>query len=106
MSLTPLTSRVRVLGAPDERHDEILTPAALEFVGRLDAAFADRRLEILKERRRRSAHLVSGSPLDFSRATSAVRADPDWRVAPSRRASPTAGSRSPGRPSAAWRSTR
>ncbi|WP_329440844.1 malate synthase A [Streptomyces sp. NBC_01426] len=82
MSLTPLTSRVRVLGAPDERHDEILTPAALEFVGRLDAAFADRRLEILKERRRRSAHLVSGSPLDFSRATSAVRADPDWRVAP------------------------
>ncbi|WP_328302392.1 malate synthase A [Streptomyces sp. NBC_00435] len=82
MSLKPLTSRVRVLGAPAERHGEILTPEALEFIGRLDAAFAGRRLELLKERRRRSAHLISGSPLDFSRATAAVRADPGWRVAP------------------------
>ncbi|KOU23410.1 malate synthase [Streptomyces sp. WM6372] len=82
MSLKPLTRSVQVLGAPGERHEEILTPEALEFLGRLDAAFADRRLEILKERRRRSAHLASGSPLDFSRATAAVRADTDWRVAP------------------------
>ncbi|MFE5769908.1 malate synthase A [Streptomyces sp. NPDC056485] len=82
MSLTPLISSVRVLGAPAERHEEILTPEALEFIGRLDAAFADRRLEILKERRRRSAHLASGTPLDLSRATAAVRADPDWRAAP------------------------
>ncbi|MFD9371858.1 malate synthase A [Streptomyces sp. NPDC060020] len=82
MSHTPLTSSVQVLGAQGERHEEILTPEALEFVGRLDAAFADRRLEILKERRRRAAHLVSGSPLDFSRATVGVRTDPDWRVAP------------------------
>ncbi|MEV7169107.1 malate synthase A [Streptomyces sp. NPDC093224] len=82
MSPTPPTSSVRVLGAPAERHEEILTPEALEFVARLDAAFADRRLDILKERRRRSAHLASGTPLDFSRATAAVRADTDWRVAP------------------------
>ncbi|WP_405486411.1 malate synthase A [Streptomyces sp. NBC_00096] len=82
MSPTPLTSSVRVIGAPAERHEEILTPEALEFIGRLDAAFADRRLELLKERRRRSAHLISGSPLDFPRATAAVRADPGWRVAP------------------------
>lgn len=82
MSLKPLTSSVKVLGAPGERHEEILSPEALEFIGRLDAAFADRRREILKERRRRSAHLVSGSPLDFPRTTAAVRADPDWRVAP------------------------
>ncbi|MFG2616476.1 malate synthase A [Streptomyces sp. NPDC048507] len=82
MSPMPLISSVRVLGAPAERHEEILTPEALEFIGRLDAAFADRRLEILKERRRRSAHLASGTPLDFSRATSAVRARPDWRAAP------------------------
>ncbi|MFD8022154.1 malate synthase A [Streptomyces lavendulae] len=82
MSRTPLISSVRVLGAPAERHEEILTPEALEFIGRLDAAFADRRLEILKERRRRSAHLASGTPLDFSRATAAVRTDTDWRVAP------------------------
>ncbi|MFD5511543.1 malate synthase A [Streptomyces sp. NPDC127051] len=82
MSLKPLTRSVQVLGASGERHEEILTPEALEFISRLDAVFAERRLEILKERRRRSAHLASGSPLDFSRATAAVRADPDWRVAP------------------------
>ncbi|MFJ6782958.1 malate synthase A [Streptomyces yangpuensis] len=82
MSSTSLTAGVRILGTPAERHDEILTPEALDFVARLDAAFADRRLEILKERRRRTGNLASGTPLDFSRATSAVRADPDWQVAP------------------------
>ncbi|MEU9374384.1 malate synthase A [Streptomyces sp. NPDC048255] len=82
MSLSPLTSSVRVLGAPGERHEEILTPAALEFIGRLDAAFAGRRLEVLKERRRRSGHLAGGTPLDFPLATRALREDPHWRVAP------------------------
>ncbi|MFI8449228.1 malate synthase A [Streptomyces erythrochromogenes] len=82
MSTTATTHRVLVLAAPGARHDEILTPEALEFIGRLDAAFEPRRLEILKERRRRKDRLVSGTPLDFSIATSAVRADPDWRVAP------------------------
>ncbi|WP_405982414.1 malate synthase [Streptomyces sp. NBC_00158] len=82
MSPTPLISSVRVLGAQAERHEEILTSDALEFIRRLDSAFADRRLEVLKERSRRTAHPVSGTPLDFSRATAAVRADTDWRVAP------------------------
>ncbi|MCX4695355.1 malate synthase A [Streptomyces sp. NBC_01408] len=82
MSLSPLTSSVQVLGAPGERHEEILTPAALEFIGRLDAAFAERRLEVLKERRRRSGHLAGGTPLDFPPATRALRDDPHWRVAP------------------------
>ncbi|MBC2906199.1 malate synthase A [Streptomyces cupreus] len=82
MSLSPLTSTVQVLGAPSERHEEILTPQALDFIGRLDAAFADRRLWILAERRRCSRNLASGTPLDFSLATAAVRADPHWHVAP------------------------
>ncbi|AXE24006.1 malate synthase A [Streptomyces globosus] len=82
MTTTATTHRVRVLAAPGARHDEILTPEALDFVGRLHAAFAHRRLDLLKERRRRKDRLVSGTPLDFSVATAAVRADPDWRVAP------------------------
>ncbi|MEV0322963.1 malate synthase A [Streptomyces sp. NPDC050658] len=83
MSLSaPAGSRVRVLGPPAARHDEILTPEALEFIGRLVDAFADRRLDLLKERARVSARLASGSPLDFSVATSRIRADADWRVAP------------------------
>ncbi|MEU8843093.1 malate synthase A [Streptomyces roseus] len=82
MTTTATTRRVRVLAAADDRHDEILTQEALDLIGRLDAAFAHRRDEILKERRRRKDRLVSGSPLDLSIATAAVRDDPDWRVAP------------------------
>ncbi|MDC0766395.1 malate synthase A [Streptomyces sp. HD] len=82
MSITAPTHHVRVLAAPGHRHDEILTPAALDFVGRLVGGFGERRLELLKERRRQALRLASGSPLDFPMVTSAVRADPAWRVAP------------------------
>lgn len=37
MPTTALTHRVRVLAAPGDRHAEILTPAALDFVGKLAA---------------------------------------------------------------------
>ncbi|MER5386956.1 malate synthase A [Streptomyces sp. NPDC002688] len=82
MSTTALTHRVRVLAAQGDRHDEILTPAALDFVGSLVAAFGGRRRELLKERRRQALRIAAGSPLDFPIVTSAVRADPSWRVAP------------------------
>ncbi|AZQ38661.1 malate synthase A [Streptomyces cyaneochromogenes] len=82
MSTTALTHHVRVLAAAEHRHDEILTPAAVDFVGRLAGAFGARRRELLKERRRQALRLASGSPLDFPMVTSAVRADPTWRVAP------------------------
>ncbi|MFI5752116.1 malate synthase A [Streptomyces sp. NPDC051644] len=82
MSISALTSRAEVLGTPGDRHDEILTPAALEFIARLVDAFADRRLRLLKERARVAARLASGSPFDFSIATAGIRADDSWRVAP------------------------
>ncbi len=81
MSTSALTHRVRVLAAPGDRHDEILTPAALDFVGRLVAAFGERRPELLKERRRQAIRLAAGSALDFPLATAGVRADASWRVA-------------------------
>ncbi|MEJ8660674.1 malate synthase A [Streptomyces sp. MS1.AVA.4] len=82
MSTSALTHRIRVLAAAGHRHDEILTPAALDFVGSLAAAFDERRQELLKERRRQAIRLSAGSPLDFPLVTGAVRADPSWRVAP------------------------
>ncbi|MFE6400823.1 malate synthase A [Streptomyces alboflavus] len=82
MSTSALTHRVHVLAPPGHRHDEILTPAALDFVGHLAAAFGGRRKELLKERRRQALRFASGSPFDFPVATSPVRADPTWRVAP------------------------
>ncbi|MFI2640745.1 malate synthase A [Streptomyces sp. NPDC018610] len=82
MSTSALTHRVRVLAPPGDRHDEILTPAALDFVGRLAAAFGPRRSDLMRERRRQVLRLTSGSPLDFPMVTSAIRADATWRVAP------------------------
>ncbi|MFJ6072743.1 malate synthase A [Streptomyces sp. NPDC093065] len=82
MSTTTLARTLRVLAAPGDRHDEILTPAALGFVSRLAAEFGERRDGLLKERRRQAIRLAAGSPLDFPMVTSAVRADPAWRVAP------------------------
>ncbi|MGW3978731.1 malate synthase A [Streptomyces mirabilis] len=81
MSTSAPTRPVRVLAAPGDRHDEILTPAALDFVGRLADAFVGRRQELLKERRRQAIRLAAGAPLDFPLATAAVRADLTWRVA-------------------------
>ncbi|MFI1368405.1 malate synthase A [Streptomyces griseochromogenes] len=82
MSISSLTHHVRVLGAPGHRHDEVLTPAALDFVGRLAAAFGKRRQDLMRERRRQALRLAAGSPLDFPMVTSAVRADATWHVAP------------------------
>lgn len=82
MSTAALTHHVRVLAAAGQRHDEILTPAALDFIGHLAAAFGERRRELLKERRRQALRLAAGSALDFPMVTSAVRADPTWQVAP------------------------
>ncbi|MFE3182901.1 malate synthase A [Streptomyces violascens] len=82
MSISAPTSRAQVLGAPGHRHDEILTPEALEFVGRLVDEFGERRLHILRERKRVASRLASGSPFDFSVATAGFRADESWQVAP------------------------
>ncbi|MCZ7462216.1 malate synthase A [Streptomyces sp. WMMC940] len=82
MSTTALTQQVRVLATPGHRHDEILTPAALDFVGHLAEAFGKRRLDLMKERRRQALRLASGAPLVFPMVSRTVRADPSWRVAP------------------------
>ncbi|MFJ8301500.1 malate synthase A [Streptomyces sp. NPDC094447] len=81
MSTPETTHPIEVLGPPGDRHREILTPEALDFVARLDTAFARRHRDLLTARRHRADSLVSGHPLDFPRATSAVRDDPNWRVA-------------------------
>lgn len=77
-----LNYRVEVTGPAGDRFDEILTPAALEFIAKLDNAFAGRRRELLDARRRRRERLEAGEEtLDFLPETRGVREDPDWQVA-------------------------
>ncbi|WP_034273642.1 malate synthase A [Haloechinothrix halophila] len=79
---TSLGYRIAVSPSTSERSDEILTPAALEFVARLDNEFAGRRRELLDERRVRKDELNSGErQLDFLPETAHIRDDDSWRVA-------------------------
>jgi malate synthase len=73
--------RIEVTGPAEERFGEILTPAALAFLARLDNAFAGRRCEVLDARRLRRERLASGEEkLDFLPETRRIRED-DWMVA-------------------------
>ncbi|MEP6980915.1 MAG: malate synthase A [Nakamurella sp.] len=71
-----------IKGAMHPRFDEILTPEALAFVGKLDAAIAGRRAELLIARDDRQKRITAGEPLDFLPETAAIRDDPSWKVAP------------------------
>ncbi len=71
---------VRVLGAPVERGDEILTAEALEFVAGLQRAFGRRRAELLERRGERRAQAVRDGRLDFLEETKHIR-ESDWQVA-------------------------
>jgi malate synthase len=64
-----------------ERSSEILTPAALAFLGELQTRFGGRRDELLAARKARRAEVSRTGRLDFLQETRAVR-EGDWQVAP------------------------
>jgi len=74
-------SSVTILAAARPEFDEMLTPAALEFVGDLARRFRPRIQELLALRSDRQTRIDAGEPLDFLRETAPIRAG-DWRVAP------------------------
>src|SRR3990170_7317677 len=73
-------SDVRLMGDPVPGIERVLTPDALEFLGRLAREFEPRRAEILAARRDRAARLAAGEQLDFLAETASVRQS-DWSVA-------------------------
>ena len=69
------------LKVPKEgRSTEVLTPEALAFVGRLQAEFGARRLELLGLRDERQKRLDAGEAPQFLAGTKGVR-ESDWKVA-------------------------
>jgi malate synthase len=72
---------MELLGAIEPGFDQILTPAALDFVASLQREFGATRAELLGARELRRAQLRDGASLDFLPATSAVR-EGAWQVAP------------------------
>jgi len=71
---------IQVLGGSVERSEEILTPAALEFLAGLHERFAARRDELLTARGKRREEAARTGKLDFLAETREVR-ESDWRVA-------------------------
>jgi malate synthase len=71
---------VDVAPTREERLEEVISGAALDFVGELHARFEPRRIELLAARRERAAELLRGGTLDFRPETREIR-EGDWRVA-------------------------
>jgi malate synthase len=74
-------SALGVRGPAVPRAEEVLTPAALEFVADLQREFGARRDELLGRRRERRDEIARTRRLDFLPETQEVR-DGSWRVAP------------------------
>src|ERR1700761_2396217 len=77
----PGTARVEITGPNGDRFDEILTPQAIDLIGRLHAELGPRRQELLAARRQRQAEVSRGVLPDFLAETAHIRSDPNWRVA-------------------------
>ncbi|HEY3749497.1 MAG TPA: malate synthase A [Pseudonocardiaceae bacterium] len=71
---------ITVLGKQVDRDQEILTPAALDFLAELQREFGGRRNELLARRTERRAVIAQQRRLDFLPETEDVRSG-DWRVA-------------------------
>src|SRR5216117_3283236 len=74
---------IRVLTAPPSDCAEILSPAALRFLGALARRFEPERQRLLARRRERQQELDAGRLPDFLPETKEIR-DRDWTVAPIR----------------------
>lgn len=73
---------VTLTAQPICRQEEVLTPDALSFIGKLHRATAARRQELLQARRARQAEIAAGADPRFLRETEHIRNDDSWRVAP------------------------
>jgi malate synthase len=72
---------IEVLGPKGPRQDQILTPAALEFVADLHRKFNPERLRLLEARALRQQQIDDGEMPDFLPETEGVRSG-TWHVAP------------------------
>jgi malate synthase len=74
-------STLTVRGPQVRRQEEVLPPAACEFVADLQREFGARREELLARRRERRGEIARTHRLDFLPETQQVR-DESWQVAP------------------------
>ncbi|KAI8892053.1 malate synthase [Globomyces pollinis-pini] len=76
-----MSAGIKVLGAVPPQHADILSPAALNFIGTLNRCFNARRKQLLEARVLRQKRLEQGELPDFLPQTKWIREDPTWKAA-------------------------
>ena len=76
-----IPGKLQILGKMQPGYERVLTPAAVEFLGLLEANFGQRRRDLLAKRVERQAQFDAGQLPDFLKETADVRAG-NWQVAP------------------------
>jgi malate synthase len=80
-SFATIRPHLEITGELGDRYDEILTPAALEFLAELHDRFAGTRHDLLAARLQTRVDAANGRDPRFRPETAHIRADPSWRVA-------------------------
>lgn len=75
------TAGINILGPMKDPASDILTPAALAFIGNLHRRFNSTRIELLEKRARYQAELVQGKLPSFDPKTQTIR-ESEWTIAP------------------------
>ena len=78
---TEVVAGLELVAPREERDDEVLTPAALEFVAELHRRFDGTRRSLLAQRAERRGRIAAGELPDFLPETREIR-EGDWRIAP------------------------
>src|SRR5690242_12622348 len=76
-----MSGTAKIIGAIEDRFDEVLTPEAIAFVTDLQRTFGPRRSELLERRRARRQEAADTGKLDFLAETKEIREDDSWKVA-------------------------
>ncbi len=76
-----MAATVEFRGPKEARVDQVLTPAALDFLTRLHREFDKTRRELLQQRRIRQLRILNGELPDFLSETQNIR-EGAWKVAP------------------------
>jgi len=82
MKTPPLPTGVEVTKQTPMLDAEILSPAALDFLAKLQREFGKTRQALLQKRPERQADLDAGVKPDFLPGTKQIREDSSWKVAP------------------------
>ena len=74
-----MTKSIKIKGHILSRYSEIISDESLHFIKEIHEKFNGKRLELLKERKKRQSSIDNGAKLNFLEETKKIR-DSDWRI--------------------------